>query len=92
MAAARVARPIDYRPDPPMTIRLACALLILAALPLGTANPSAAGPAQSYQYRQKAVRNACPPPLKFAAGACVRRCPAGYRDLGGTCRFLRMNR
>ena len=75
-----------------MTIRLACALLLLAALPLGTADPAAAGPAQSHQYRQKPFRNTCPPPLKFAAGGCVRRCPAGYRDTGGYCRFQSMRR
>ncbi len=49
---------------------------------------SAQSPAQSFAYRQQRFRHACRPPLKFAAGACVRRCPAGYRNDGGYCRFL----
>ncbi|KAB1074921.1 hypothetical protein F6X51_05615 [Methylobacterium planeticum] len=50
--------------------------------------PAAAqGPAQSYEYGQRRFRNACRPPLKYAAGACVRRCPAGYRNVApGYCR------
>lgn len=47
----------------------------------------AQNPDQSFVYRQQRFRNACPPPLKFAAGACVRRCPAGYRNNGGYCRM-----
>ena len=48
---------------------------------------SAQSPAQSFVYGQKQFRNACRPPLKYAAGACVRRCPAGYQDMGRTCRL-----
>ena len=51
-----------------------------------------AGPVQDYEFRPRSVRNACRPPLKFAAGACVRRCPAGYRDNGPTCGFKSMRR
>ncbi|MCJ2012131.1 hypothetical protein [Methylobacterium sp. J-076] len=29
----------------------------------------------------------CPPPLKLAAGACVRDCPGGYEDRGRVCLF-----
>ena len=47
-----------------------------------------AGPAQSYQYERRSTGRLCRPPLKFAAGACVRRCPAGFRDNGGYCRQL----
>lgn len=64
---------------------LAIALSMLM-LPIGAAAPASAGPAQSYQYREKRFRNACRPPFKFAAGACVRRCPAGYQNNGGYCR------
>ncbi|MDP4025043.1 hypothetical protein Q8W71_20655 [Methylobacterium sp. NEAU 140] len=69
------------------TRHLGAALFALAvALP---ALPAAAqSPAQSYVYGEKQFRNACRPPLKFAAGACVRRCPAGYRNTGGYCRLL----
>ncbi|WP_336487633.1 hypothetical protein [Methylobacterium nigriterrae] len=75
-----------------MSTRLArAALLVLAvALPAGAAVPALAGPAQSYVYREQRFRNACPPPLKFAAGACVRRCPAGYQNMGGYCRLRSM--
>lgn len=34
----------------------------------------------------------CRPPLKFAAGACVAQCPAGYEDTGRTCVFRNMSR
>ncbi|KMO40473.1 hypothetical protein VQ02_07495 [Methylobacterium variabile] len=34
----------------------------------------------------------CRPPLKFAAGACVASCPAGYEDTGRTCVFRNMSR
>ena len=63
----------------------------LAALTLtpGLAPMAAfAGPAQSYQYERRTTGRMCRPPLKFAAGACVRRCPAGFRDNGGYCRQL----
>lgn len=33
----------------------------------------------------------CPPPLKLAAGACVRSCPAGYADAERTCVFQDMS-
>ncbi|KMO30499.1 hypothetical protein VQ02_27955 [Methylobacterium variabile] len=77
-----------------MPTRLTCAALFLiaGALPLGLPTPAEAGPAQSYQYRAKRLGNVCRPPLKFAAGACVRRCPAGYRDTGRYCRFRNMQR
>ncbi|MCJ2036999.1 hypothetical protein [Methylobacterium sp. J-068] len=77
-----------------MRLRLPPAALLLSVLiPLGTAAPAEAqSPAQDYQYGQGRFRQACRPPLKFAAGACVRRCPAGYRDTGRTCRFKNMNR
>ncbi len=73
--------------------RLATVALLLcaAALPLGTALPAAAqSPSKSYLFQEHQLGGACPPPLKFAAGACVRRCPAGYEDNGRTCRFRSM--
>ena len=79
-----------------MPTRLTCVALVLlaGALPLGLPTSAAAGPAQDYQYqrRQLGRGQACRPPLKFAAGACVRRCPAGYQDNGGYCRFRNMRR
>ena len=45
--------------------------------------PGLAFAQQGYLYGEQNFRNACRPPLKYAAGACVRRCPAGYRDRGG---------
>ncbi|WP_238231496.1 MULTISPECIES: hypothetical protein [Methylobacterium] len=60
--------------------------MLLIGLPIGEATTASAGPAQSYQFREKRFSNTCRPPLKFAAGACVRRCPAGFQDNGGYCR------
>ncbi|MFH6780980.1 MULTISPECIES: hypothetical protein [Methylobacterium] len=34
----------------------------------------------------------CRPPLKFAAGACVAQCPAGYEDRGRVCVFRSLSR
>lgn len=34
----------------------------------------------------------CPPPLKFAAGACVAQCPAGYEDRGQECVYRSLSR
>jgi len=66
-------------------------LLVAAALPVGLAMPAAAQrPAKSYLFQEQRFARACRPPLKFAAGACVRRCPAGYEDNGRTCRFRSM--
>ena len=65
-------------------------LLIVSTLLVGLSGPAAAqSPAKSYEYRQQRFRHACRPPLKFAAGTCVRYCPAGYRNNGGYCRLMR---
>jgi hypothetical protein len=72
-----------------MNIRLASAVLLLAAFGLSPAPAAAQGPAQSYLFGQKRFGHACRPPLKYAAGACVRHCPAGYRHVApGYCRLL----
>jgi hypothetical protein len=60
---------------------LALAVLALAVLAL-----LAAAPAQA-QYA-----TACPAPKKFAAGACVAACPAGYEDQGRVCVYRNMSR
>lgn len=73
-----------------MRLPVAILLLLGAAVPL--AAPAQAGPAQDYLFGEKRFRNACPPPLKYAAGACLRRCPAGYEALGRYCRFRSMRR
>ena len=68
---------------------LLSALIFAAVGSVGLLPETAAAqsPAQSFVYEQKQLRHACRPPLKFAAGACVRRCPVGYRDEGRTCRY-----
>lgn len=72
------------------------AALVAALLVAGGALPqpaAAQSPAQSFVYGQKRFRNFCRPPLRYAAGACVRHCPAGYRNEGRYCRLLnQMNR
>lgn len=76
-----------------MPRRLLIAVLLLAAAGSLVSPPLAsAGPAQSYLFGEKRFRNACRPPLKYAAGACVRRCPAGYESLGRFCRLRNMMR
>ncbi|MCJ2033876.1 hypothetical protein [Methylobacterium sp. J-068] len=77
-----------------MTFRTALlSASILGGLVLGLPEPaSAAQGAHAHQRVAKAYRYSCQPPLKFAAGACVRRCPAGYRDAGRYCRFRNMSR
>lgn len=56
--------------------RLACFTLALLAI----------APAEA-QYAAS-----CPPPKKFAAGACVTACPAGYEDQGRICVYRNMSR
>ncbi len=41
---------------------------------------------------QQAWSDACNPPLKYAAGACVAACPAGYEDQGRACVFRSYSR
>jgi hypothetical protein len=72
-----------------MHTRLTCAILILAGLGTASTPAAAQGPAQSYLFGQKRFKHACRPPLKYAAGACVRHCPAGYRNVApGYCRMM----
>lgn len=67
--------------------------LFAVAGPIGTAAPAGAqSPSKSYMFGEKRFRNTCRPPLKFAAGACLRHCPAGYQDFGGYCRHRTMRR
>ncbi len=71
-----------------MATRLVRLLVVTIMGSVGMAGAATAqSPAQSFEYRQQRFKGACPPPLKFAAGACVRRCPAGYRNNGGYCRL-----
>ncbi|MCJ2061189.1 hypothetical protein MKK63_00435 [Methylobacterium sp. J-088] len=56
--------------------RLTCFTLVL----LGTAPAGA-------QYA-----TSCLPPKKFAAGACVTACPAGYEDQGRVCVYRNTSR
>ncbi len=66
-------------------------LLALSALLLTLASATVqAAPRDRGDQRFKSTF--CRPPLKYAAGACVRRCPAGFRDTGRVCRFRTMNR
>ncbi|MGU3543857.1 hypothetical protein [Methylobacterium sp. A52T] len=70
-----------------MTVRLLAAASLLLAVALPPMPAFAQSPAQSFVYGQKRFRNACRPPLKYLAGTCARRCPAGYQDMGRTCRL-----
>ncbi|GAN51862.1 hypothetical protein ACXR8U_12165 [Methylobacterium radiotolerans] len=70
-----------------MTIRLFATASLLLAVALSPLPAFAQSPAQSFVYGQKRFRHACRPPLKYAAGTCVRRCPAGYQNMGGYCRL-----
>lgn len=72
-------------------MRALVALALLAGA-LAAPAPVLAGPAQDYLFGEQRFRNACRPPLKYAAGACVRRCPAGYQSFRGYCRFRNMQR
>jgi len=64
-------------------------LLIFALAALSPATAEAA-PRDRGDTRFKTTY--CRPPLKYAAGACVARCPAGFTDTGRVCRFRTMNR
>ncbi|KQP00039.1 hypothetical protein [Methylorubrum extorquens] len=72
--------------------RLVVLLLMAFTGPLVSPVPASAGPAQSYLFGETRFRNACRPPLKYAAGACVRRCPAGFESFRGYCRQRNMMR
>ncbi|HEV2544355.1 MAG TPA: hypothetical protein VGU70_16485 [Methylobacterium sp.] len=72
-------------------MRALLALVMLAGASTAPA-PVLAGPAQDYLFGEQRFRNACRPPLKYADGACVRRCPAGYQSFRGYCRFRNMQR
>ena len=67
-------------------------LLVLAGLAALGLPASAAQTGYGEARSRKSYRYSCPAPLKFAAGACVKRCPAGYRDTGRYCRFKNMSR
>jgi hypothetical protein len=71
-------------------IRSAPAAVLAFALVLPVVPAAAQSPSKSYLFQEQQFARACPPPLKYAAGACVRRCPAGYEDNGRTCRFRSM--
>ncbi len=64
--------------------------LLLLALALAVTAPAEAAPRDRGDQRFKKAY--CRPPLKYAAGACVARCPAGFADTGRVCRFRTMNR
>jgi hypothetical protein len=77
----------------PTTGRLALAVLLAQTVALPAGPPALGAPRESAPpaRREGGFADRCPPPLKFAAGACVRDCPAGFRDTGlGTCVFQRM--
>jgi hypothetical protein len=63
--------------------RIALLALALAAATPALANP-VTGPNPDYRIANKFAAD-CPPHLKFAAGACVPTCPAGYADNGYVC-------
>ncbi len=47
---------------------------------------------RSPSVRAQQEESPCRPPLKFAAGACVAQCPAGYEDRGRVCTFRSLSR
>jgi hypothetical protein len=47
---------------------------------------------RSPPLRAQQEEGQCRPPLKFAAGACVAQCPAGYEDRGRVCIFRSLSR
>ena len=59
----------------PTILTLALPLLVIAGV------SAALGQEQQSYY--------CKAPTKFAAGACVLECPAGYEDQGRVCTFQR---
>jgi hypothetical protein len=61
--------------------RIACLVLLAAVV------ASAGAEAQWRDGRQEQFASQCRPPLKFAAGACVRSCPGGFEDRGRVCVF-----
>jgi hypothetical protein len=63
------------------------ALACLTALPLLATSPARSDPAKDYLFGERLFNNACQRPLKYAAGACVPYCPAGFEDLGSYCRL-----
>lgn len=75
-----------------MTLRPTTALLLVGLTSPLSAPLSAAAqsPAKDFLFQEQRFNKACRPPLKYAAGACVRRCPAGYEDMGRTCRQRNM--
>jgi hypothetical protein len=66
--------------------------VLSAAVLVGGSTGAAQAANRSGIHHPQAHRYSCRPPLKFAAGACVTRCPAGYRDTGRYCRFRSMSR
>ncbi|GJD79162.1 hypothetical protein [Methylobacterium gregans] len=65
-------------------------LLLVLGLAIAALAPAEAAPRDRGDQRFKTTF--CRPPLKYAAGACVARCPAGFADTGRVCRFRTMNR
>jgi hypothetical protein len=62
----------------------------LLALALGAATPAFANPVNAENPSWQVSRQLaayCAPGLKFAAGACVRRCPNDSRNQAGVCVF-----
>lgn len=93
MRPMRVDGSFARHPDCSMPHRLARAALLslIVGVPI-TVSSAEAGRAQSWEYRNKQHKFSCRPPLKFAAGACVARCPGGFQDNGRYCRFRSMRR
>lgn len=77
---------------PHRLVRAALLSLLVGGLVVASIPSAEAGRAQSWEYRNKRHKFSCRPPLKFAAGACVARCPGGFQDNGRYCRFRSMNR
>lgn len=77
-----------------MSLKISLASLAVASVAsIGALGQSAiAKQSDAYRQQKASFRYSCRPPLKFAAGACVKRCPAGYQNTGRYCRFRSMSR
>jgi hypothetical protein len=76
-----------------MPLRILIAGLLLGGIGVSMTSPSPAraDEAKWFLYERQ-LGQLCRPPYKFAAGACVPFCPAGFEDNGSTCRLYNQSR
>ena len=75
---------VAQRPRRPIPIaRCVTRAVVAAAISFAAVAPALAQQAPG----SRGYVGSCRPPLKFAAGACVARCPAGFEDSGSSCTY-----